>query len=173
MTGKEFLNAVSKSRRDIIQELLDALSQAGIDYCLIGGLAVNAYAEPVISLDVDLVLAMEDVDRLMKQLGPKCSVRRFEHSMNVDIPGSDLRIQIQVDPRYISFIQRGTVKNVMGYIMKTAAIEDVLQGKVWAYQDATRRKSKRQKDLADILRLVEVQPQLKNRLPGELQSLVE
>jgi hypothetical protein len=76
-----------------------------------------------------------------------------------------------VDPRYLSFIQRGTVRDVMGYTMKTAAIEDVLQGKVWAYQDATRRKSKRQKDLSDILRLAEAEPQLESRLPSELQSL--
>jgi hypothetical protein len=34
--------------------------------------------------------------------------------------------------------------------MKVAALEDVLQDKVWAYLDESRRKSKRQKDLADI-----------------------
>jgi len=32
--------------------------------------------------------------------------------------------------------------------MKVARLEDVLQGKVWAYMDKTQRKSKRQKDLA-------------------------
>jgi hypothetical protein len=37
----------------------------------------------------------------------------------------------------------------------SARVEDVLQGKVWAVQDSSRRGSKRQKDLADIARILE------------------
>jgi len=36
---------------------------------------------------------------------------------------------------------------------RNPAIEDVLQGKLWAVQDTQRRASKRQKDLADIAEL--------------------
>jgi hypothetical protein len=36
---------------------------------------------------------------------------------------------------------------------------------VWAYVDQARRASKRQKDLADIMRLVETHPALKADLP--------
>jgi len=53
----------------------------------------------------------------------------------------------------------------MDYEMKVAAIEDVLQGKVWAYSDKTRRASKRQKDLADIFRIIEESPGLKKLVP--------
>jgi hypothetical protein len=53
----------------------------------------------------------------------------------------------------------------MDYEMKVASIEDVLQGKVWAYSDETRRASKRQKDLADIYRLIEKSPRLKKLVP--------
>jgi len=49
----------------------------------------------------------------------------------------------------------------------------VVSGKVWAYQDETRRKSKRQKDLADIIRLVEEYPALIEKLPDSIQKLVE
>lgn len=52
--------------------------------------------------------------------------------------------------------------------MKVAAIEDVLRGKVWAYEDEERRPSKRQKDLADIYRFVEAYPRLKTLLPEGL-----
>jgi hypothetical protein len=48
--------------------------------------------------------------------------------------------------------------------MKVAALEDVLQGKVWAYVDETLRRSKRQKDLADILRMIEAFPELATKL---------
>ncbi len=61
----------------------------------------------------------------------------------------------------------------LGYRLSVAALEDVLRGKVWAYSDEERRQSKRQKDLADILRLVETHPHLKDRLPPEIQSLLE
>ena len=47
MTKKEFLNAVSNGKVDILQIFLDIISAVGTDYCVIGGLAVNAYAEPV------------------------------------------------------------------------------------------------------------------------------
>jgi len=45
-----------------------------------------------------------------------------------------------------------------------------LQGKVWAYMDKTRRRSKRQKDLADILRIIEAYPQFGTKLPSSLQE---
>ena len=57
--------------------------------------------------------------------------------------------------------------------MAVAALEDVVQGKIWAYSDEQRRKSKRQKDLADITRLVETHPALKEKLPPEIRSQVE
>jgi hypothetical protein len=49
-----------------------------------------------------------------------------------------------------------------------AALEDVLQGKVWAALDPERRGSKRQKDLADIARIIETYPELRERVPAEI-----
>ncbi len=62
MTGKEFLNSVARGKSDIIQLLLDILGETKSRYCLIGGLAVNAYVEPVVSLDLDIVTAIDDVE---------------------------------------------------------------------------------------------------------------
>jgi hypothetical protein len=47
MASKKFLNALANGKIDVIKEFLDLLAKLKIDYCLIGGLAVNAYAEPV------------------------------------------------------------------------------------------------------------------------------
>jgi len=52
MTEKEFVNAVSSGSEDVLQVFLDAVSSSGVEYCVIGGLAVNGYAEPVVSLYV-------------------------------------------------------------------------------------------------------------------------
>ena len=49
-----------------------------------------------------------------------------------------------------------------------AAAADILQGKVWAFQDATRPGSKRQKDLADIARLLERYPELRADVPADV-----
>jgi hypothetical protein len=56
--------------------------------------------------------------------------------------------------------------------MMVARLEDVLQGKVWAYVDKARRKSKRQKDLADIFRIIETYPQLEETLPQILREVL-
>ncbi|MCH8954925.1 hypothetical protein IIA28_06365 [candidate division KSB1 bacterium] len=50
MTEREFVKKVANGQEDIIQILIDLLDKNEIGYCVIGGLAVNAYVEPVVSL---------------------------------------------------------------------------------------------------------------------------
>lgn len=171
MTGKEFLNSVANGRLDIVQILLDILAETGSRYCVIGGLAVNAYVDPVVSLDIDIVVTVDGVEATSAAAkGRGLKIEQFEHSVKMSSPGSNLRIQLQTDPRYQDFIPRAQIKEVLGYRMSVAILEDVLQGKVWAYMDQTRRRSKRQKDLADILRILETYPQLGTKLPQSLQE---
>jgi hypothetical protein len=171
MTSKEFFQSVANGEADVLQILLDALHDAKTPYCVIGGLAVNAYVEPVVSLDLDIVIFAENTENLCRRLENEgFRVERFPHSINLTHPQSDLRIQIQTDPRYQQFLENAAKKTVLGYPLLVAQKEDVLRGKLWAYQDDTRRKSKRQKDLADILRLVEAFPNLKILLPENLKS---
>ena len=162
---------MANGKSDIIQILLDILSKTGSRYCLIGGLAVNAYVEPVVSLDLDIVAAVEDVGticKVAKEHGLK--IEQFEHSVNITSKSSDLRIQLQEDPRYQRFVSNAQDRNVLGYTIRVARIEDVLEGKVWAYMDKQRRRSKRQKDLADIFRIVETFPQLEASLPQTIRE---
>ena len=169
MTKKEFMNSVIKGKKDILQQMLDLLNKVRIDYCVIGGLAVNAYVEPVVSLDLDLVIVTSATENLLKAAKKIFNIEKFPHSMNLSSTKSELRIQLQTDPRYQIFIARSSKKEVMGYEMNVAAVEDILQGKIWAYSDEQRRKSKRQKDLADIYRLIEAYPHLKDLLPKSLK----
>jgi hypothetical protein len=171
MTGKEFINSLASGKLDIIQIILDILAETGSRYCLIGGLAVNAYVEPVVSLDLDIVTAVEDVGAICRAARERgLRVEQFEHSVNVSSANSELRIQLQTDPRYQGFIAHAEPRDVLGYKMEVAGLGDVLQGKVWAYTDKERRKSKRQKDLADIMRIIEVYPQLEAELPQSLRE---
>jgi hypothetical protein len=88
--------------------------------------------------------------------------------LDVSAPGSDLRVQLQRDPRYFEFVDGAAPRNVLGLSLPVARIEDVLRGKIWAVQDPQRRSSKRQKDLADIARLLEARPSLRISVPAEI-----
>jgi hypothetical protein len=170
MTKKQFLKLVSNDKGDILQRLLDLLEKRKIKYCVIGGLAVNVYVEPVVSLDLDIVIVSSALEHLLYAAKKTFKIKKFAHSYNFISPKSDLRIQLQTDLRYQEFISRSSIKKVMGYKMQVASIDDVLQGKIWAYSDRQRRRSKRQKDLADIFRIIESYPKLKNKLSQSIKN---
>jgi hypothetical protein len=168
MRVSAFRKAVTVDRSNLLERFVEALRQHNVPFCLIGGQAVNAYAEPVVSLDLDVVVASDriaDVEELASDL---FHVARFPHSLNVSDPESDLRIQIQLDPRYGDFVDRATTRQVLDLALPVATIDDIIRGKTWAVQDETRRGSKRQKDLADIARLIEAYPRLRQMVPADV-----
>lgn len=172
MTEKEFMNRVSHSQDDFLQGFLDILENNHTLFCAIGGLAVNAYAEPVVSLDLDVVIVADKHSPIVNELRKRYTVVEFPNSINVTEKTSDLRIQIQTDTRYQPFLNRAARKKVLGYDMPVAAVEDVIQGKIWAVMDETRRASKRQKDLSDIMRLIEVRSDLVSIVPESLKKML-
>jgi hypothetical protein len=173
MRAQAFWKAVTADQTDFLTRIIALLTEHGIRYCVLGGQGVNAYAEPVVSLDLDIVIAVDQLAEAERLLEQEFMIERFPHSLNVSAPGSDLRVQIQTDPRYLPFVGRATVKNVLGLSLPVASLEDVLQGKLWAVVDPERRPSKRQKDLADIARLLEAHPELRGQIPAEvLEKLV-
>jgi hypothetical protein len=129
-------------------------------YCLIGGLAVNCYVEPVYTLDADLVVIAASLPALTAHL----EAQGF---------GSELRIQFTTDERYQAFPARSVDANVLGIRVKVACREDVTQGKLWAYGDPQRRLSKRKKDELDLIRLAEAYPELKSLYPSELRDQLD
>jgi hypothetical protein len=168
MIKRDFTRRILNGKTDVLQIFLDALHAGKIKFCVIGGLAVNAYTDPVVSLDLDVIVISDRIKDLRGSLPVGFKIQSFPNSLNISAPGSDLRIQVQTDPRYQDFLFRSKRKSVLGYPMPVAVVEDVLQGKIWAALDDTRRPSKRQKDLADILRLVESRPALAALIPRVL-----
>ena len=73
-------------------------------YCIIGGLAVNCYVEPVYTLDADIVMVSASLPLIsvhLREQGYK--VEDHPHSVNAWPPGSELRIQFTTDERYQGF----------------------------------------------------------------------
>lgn len=138
-------------------------------WCLIGGLAVNSYVEPVYTLDAELVVVAAGLPGLADTLREQGFViEQHEHSLNAQRPGSELRIQFTTDTRYQAFPGRSVEAVVLGVGVRVACLEDTVQGKLWAYGDPKRRFSKRKKDELDLIRLAEAWPGLRALYPREL-----
>jgi hypothetical protein len=168
MQALAYWKATTMDNAGLLESALKLLNDNGIGYCVIGGQAVNAYVEPVVSLDLGLAVVAEQLSQAAALFEPGFKVERFEHSINISARGSALRIQLQTDPRYSEFVARAAPKEVLGLTLPVATLEDVLQGKVWAASDQKRRASKRQKDLADIARLLEAYPRLRAQVPHDV-----
>ena len=168
MNSSSYWKAVLVDRADFLDRIPELLKTSGVRYCVIGGTGVNAYAYPVVTEDLDVAVAAEHIETLEATLSLHFTVRRFRHSINVSAPDSRLQVQIQTDPRYFDFVERAEPRDVMDYRLPVACIEDLLNGKIWAAMDPDRRQSKRQKDLADIARILEVRPEFRGRVPQEL-----
>jgi hypothetical protein len=177
MHALTFWKTITMDHSNLLEGLISLLKEKGIRYCVIGGQAVNAYVEPLVSLDLDLAVAVDQLEEVEVLLQCHFDLRRFPHSLNIGMPGSDLRIQIQTDERYSSFVEGATLQTVLGMTLPVARVEDVLQGKIWAVMDPERSPyrmlregSKRQKDLADIARILEEYPDLRTRVPQEIRA---
>jgi hypothetical protein len=153
--------------------LIEACESIG-PYCVIGGLAVNCYVEPVYTLDADLVVIAGSLPQLRARLEEQgFQTEEHPHSVNAVPPGSELRIQFTTDERYQAFLARAVEAEVLGRRVRVASLEDVTQGKLWAYGDHRRRLSKRKKDELDLIRLAEAYPELKAAYPDELREQID
>lgn len=173
MTALEAYELTTRGGSTDFARLIQACEAFG-PYCLIGGLAVNTYVEPVYTLDADLVAiasSLVDLSIRLKEQGFK--IEEHPHSLNALTPGSDLRIQFTTDERYQAFLTRAVEAEVLGVRVRVACLEDVTRGKLWAYSDPRRRLSKRKKDELDLIRLAEAYPELKALYPSALQDLLE
>lgn len=151
-----------------------AACEASGSWCLIGGLAVNTYVEPVYTLDADLVVVASGLGGLAEKLGAEgFAIEEHQHSLNAQALGSELRIQFTTDLRYQAFLARSVSAVVLGIPVRVARLEDTAQGKLWAYGDPGRRFSKRKKDELDLIRLAEAWPELRGMYPSELLEQID
>lgn len=159
-------------RDNLLEQFLEFMRESGARFCLIGGTGVNAYAYPVVTEDLDIVVAADQIEKLERALAQRFTVRRFPHSVNVSSSDSKLQIQIQTDERYFEFLERASVRDVMDFQLPVARIDDLLRGKIWAAMDWSMRPSKQLKDLSDIARILEVAPELRSEVPEEILAKI-
>jgi hypothetical protein len=174
VTERQFYDWQTAGGGGDVLQLVNVLERLEIPWCMIDGLAVNYWAEePMATIDVDIVLAADRVEEAVQALvdiGFKAE--RFEWSVNVK-GRSKLSLQISTDQMYREFPSRSVAADVHGILMRVASLTDTLTGKIAAWRDDSRRPSKRQKDLLDIIRLVESHPELKADLPADVTTQIK
>jgi hypothetical protein len=171
MTAQRFFAGIT-GHEDDFRLVAEALRADGIPFCLIGGLAVNHYVEPVVTLDAGFAVAgTSGVAEALRSKG--FAVAEHQHSLNATLPGSRLRIQVTLNDRYGAFPSRALPAEVFGVKLPVAALNDLVQGKLWALADPQRRASKKLKDKADLARLCESHPSVIDLIPKGTISEVD
>ena len=157
--------------------LTQILRETRAAWCVIGGLAVNAYVEEVVyTADADLIVASERLAEVLvalKRQGFRVQTKRFW--VNVQRPSSagrrkGLLIQFSTDPAYQEFIARAKRGYILGERVPLASLEDLVKAKIAAYLDPQRKADKRDKDRMDLRRLGRSNPQIISLLPLEIRE---
>lgn len=174
MTPKRFYDWQTAGGTDDVMRLVDCLERADIAWCAIGGVAVNHWAaEPMVTQDVDFVVAAESAELAVKHLEEAgFTSERFPWSINFR-GHSKVSIQMSTEDFYREFPARSVPADIHGILMRVASLEDTLQGKIQAWMDTERRQSKKLKDLGDIARLVENHPHLWKLLNSDLKKIIQ
>jgi hypothetical protein len=169
MTRRQFYDWQTAGGGGDVLLLVETLEREEIPWCMRDGLAVDHWSrEPIATADVDVVIATGQIERAVQALEEAgFQAQRFEWSINLT-GRSEVSVQISTEAVYQDFPSRSVPADVHGILMRVAALEDTLRGKILAWRDPGRRPSKRQKDLLDILRLVEAHPELQAALPDDL-----
>jgi hypothetical protein len=173
MTAEEIYESVTNGGASDFAKVAEILKSHG-PWCLIGGLAVNCYVEPVYTIDADIVVAAQNLGAIADELeAAGFRLEQFAHSLNAKKAPGKLNIQVTQDERYQAFIARAKPREVLGEMVPVAELKDIVQGKVWAWSDEQRRLSKRKKDELDLIRIGEAYPELRKDMPREITSQLE
>ena len=95
MGALSFWKAVTLEKSNPRDQVFRLLNEDGIRYCVLGGQAVNAYVEPLVSLDLDLVVAVAQLDQVRKIFEGHFQTEVFPNSIHISAYGSNLRVQGQ------------------------------------------------------------------------------
>ena len=97
MTAAEAYDLTTQGGASDFARLIAACESFG-PYCLIGGLAVNCYVEPVYTLDADIVVITASLPKLTASLRDQgFEIEEHPYSVNAKPPGSQLRVQFSTD----------------------------------------------------------------------------
>jgi len=146
----------------LLRDVVTRLDEAGIDYMLTGSVALNCYAQPRMTRDIDLVVAfyLRDVERIHNILGPDYYVSEnaareavahqssFNAIHQITLIKVDFMVRKREDYRLHEFARRQRLK-VADFEVWVVSKEDLILSKLhWAQGSHSERQ------LADVENLI-------------------
>ena len=160
------------SKERALEQLVKVLNSEKTPYAIIGGIAVQIFSqEPRTTRDIEVALASyEDIPRTALEAAGFRRERGFAHSENWRAPGAEPRkrrtaVQFMVDKLTPGAVERAQTQRIRSLRLRVAALPDLVRLKLEAAEEPRRRASKRQSDVADVIRLLEEHPELVKQVP--------
>jgi hypothetical protein len=163
--------AEGDSKEGPLRLLAELLHRERVPYALIGGVAVQLHSEePRTTLDIDLAVPRyEDIPESALVDAGFEHTGRHEHSDNWRAPGpgpAKLRVAVQFsaeDEGIAAAVEHARAVDIGdGLQLRVATVADLIVLKLAAVEEPTRRRSKREHDLADISALLEAHPEVQS-----------
>ena len=134
---------------DIVRDVSQRLDGAGIDYMLTGSMAMNYYAQPRMTRDIDVVVALRPIDaeRVVKLFSPDYYVSReavessiaqeslFNLIHNESVIKVDCIVRKQNDYRLNEFNRRQRIK-IQDFETWIVSKEDLILSKLFWAKDS-------------------------------------
>jgi hypothetical protein len=138
-----------KNEIDVLRDLASKFTQGGIDYMLTGALAMNYYAQPRMTRDIDVVVALKapDVERLADLFTPGYYVMREavaravanESMFNLIHQEAVIKVDCIVrkssDYRRLEFARRNLI-NVQDFTTWIVSKDDLIISKLYRARDS-------------------------------------
>jgi len=128
MNAKQFCDWQTAGGTDDVMRLVDCRERADLLWCAIGGIAVNRWAkEPVVTQDVDFVVATDAVERATRAL-EDAGFRADHQPWSIHFKGrSQVVLQLSTEAFCGEFASRAVPANVHGILMRVASLHDTLR----------------------------------------------
>ncbi|HEC12360.1 MAG TPA: hypothetical protein ENI80_03780 [Acidiferrobacteraceae bacterium] len=147
----------------VLGKLVNGFEKNGVDYALIGGLALGLLGVPRATTDIDILVHREDLDKIDKTMHNLGYKKRFS-SENVSQYTSAVRSMGDVDFLHafreasIKMLERAQQQGVFGGTLQVKLVraEDLIGLKIQAIKN---NPSRTHQDLADIEALIARQDQ--------------
>ncbi len=167
-------DAVVTSKDGAFRELFRILEASGLEYVLIGGVAVQLWhREPRTTLDIDVaVKSYESVSRATLEAAGFWMLARHAHSESWTGPG-ETPVQFSDNPAFAFLIESAARKSFEGGQVRIASPSALVEEKLRAESDPSRRESKRFQDLTDAKSLAEEHPEVEEQLTTEERALLK
>ena len=134
---------------DIVRDVSRKLDQGGIGYMLTGSMAMNYYAQPRMTRDIDVVVAVgpNDVERMASLFEPEhylskesmresiaheCAFNLIHHESVIKV---DLIVRKQDEYRRVEFERRQKV-SILDFTTYIVSKEDLIISKLWWAKDS-------------------------------------